>query len=286
MANLGINFDATSVEPIQEMGAFPPDWYNVMITGSEIKQTSKKDGRFIAMEYTVIDGAFAKRKVFENINFENKNASAQEIAQRTLSAICHATGVFQINDTQSLHGIPFQLKVGVEPEGTGTDGKVHPARNNAIGYKSIDGTVPTAGAPASAAATPAWATQAAPQVQQAAPAQFAPPVAPTPPQVAAPAVPQVSPTQLAVQDGWQPHPSAPGYYWKGQEVLTEADMATRYSVATAPVAPPAPPAPPVIANAAPSANPPWAAVGAAPPAGASLPQPTAQTTAAPPPWQK
>lgn len=45
----------------------------------------------------------------------------------------------------------------------------------------------------------------------------------------------------AVADGWAPHPSAPGYHYKGQEVVADADLEARY-----PAAPAAPPPPPVV----------------------------------------
>lgn len=54
----------------------------------------------------------------------------------------------------------------------------------------------------------------------------------------------------AYLDGWQAHPDAAGYSWKGQEVITNEELAARYP---APVAPPAPPAQEQAAPAAPTA---------------------------------
>jgi len=45
--------------------------------------------------------------------------------------------------------------------------------------------------------------------------------------------------------GWAAHPTAPGYFFMGQEVLSEAELRARHPVApAAPAAPPSPPAPP------------------------------------------
>ena len=45
MANLGMNFDSSQVEPnTGPPDALPTDWYNVMITDSEIKKTKAGDG--------------------------------------------------------------------------------------------------------------------------------------------------------------------------------------------------------------------------------------------------
>jgi hypothetical protein len=67
----------------------------------------------------------------------------------------------------------------------------------------------------------------------------APPVAAVPPAPpAAPVVPAapVDPLAAAIADGWQPHPSSEGFYYREQECVATADLVTRYS---APVVPPA-----------------------------------------------
>lgn len=44
-------------------------------------------------------------------------------------------------------------------------------------------------------------------------------------------------------EGWNPHPSAPGYYYRGDLVLTEADLRAQQSASTPPPAPTIPPSP-------------------------------------------
>lgn len=69
--------------------------------------------------------------------------------------------------------------------------------------------------------------------------------APPPPPAAAPEPEPAAPTGLAAAllDGWAVHPQAPGYHYKGQEVVADADLAARYPAA-APATPAAPePAP-------------------------------------------
>lgn len=50
----------------------------------------------------------------------------------------------------------------------------------------------------------------------------------------------------AVADGWIAHPNAPGYHYKGADVVADADVAARYPTPAAPVvaAAPSPPPPP------------------------------------------
>lgn len=99
------------------------------------------------------------------------------------------------------------------------------------------------------------------------PANVPPPpgaAAPTPPvppapgaAVPTPPAPPVAhdPLAKAIADGWIAHPAAPGHFYKGQEVKTQADVVALYPAPVAtPPAPPAanvPPPPPVAPPAAP-----------------------------------
>ena len=97
------------------------------------------------------------------------------------------------------------------------------------------------------------ATQAGPLVnQQAAPPQAAPPQA-APPQAAPPAT--ASAQGPVFPYGWTAHPQAPGQYYQGQEVLTEADLRARFEPQAAPpqAAPPQA-APPQAAPLPPAGN--------------------------------
>lgn len=44
--------------------------------------------------------------------------------------------------------------------------------------------------------------------------------------------------------GWAPHPTSPGYFFCGQEVLTAAELRAKFAPPAAPATPPAPPSPP------------------------------------------
>lgn len=90
---------------------------------------------------------------------------------------------------------------------------------------------PTTAAPV----VPQAAPVVQPPIQQAPPPQYAPPVqqaAPPPPvPVQAPPAPVVA--QWPPQ-GWTAHPDSPGWFYSGQDVLTEADLRARYATPQAP----------------------------------------------------
>lgn len=129
------------------------------------------------------------------------------------------------------------------------------------------GAPPLAAAAGGASATPAPAateSTTAPPVPQHTPAPAdtasgpagattAPSAPPPPVPAAPPAPPAHDALATALADGWTPHPDSDGWYYKGQEVVSEADMTARYPAPAAAAPPPpvptAPPAPPAAAPA-------------------------------------
>jgi len=120
MANLGTTFDASAVDPTSTYDVLPPGKYTVQIVNSEMRPTSNGLGQYLWLELDVLDGEHAGRKLFDRLNLVNANTQTVEIAQRTLSAICHATGKMQVTDSEELHLIPLQADVTVQPRRTAT----------------------------------------------------------------------------------------------------------------------------------------------------------------------
>lgn len=267
-----IAFDATQIAPAVPLTPIPDGWFPVMITESDIKPTSTGTGLRMPLTLTVCEGhPYAGRKIFDGLNIQNDNPVAQQIAQEQLSAICHATGVIQLGDTQQLHGIPLLCKVITEPARTDqTTGKTYEAKNVVKGYAKV-GTqtinmtpkpvVPSVGPAASAA--PAWA-----QGQQAAPAPAA--AAPVPSMVAAapaPAPVQAAPAQTSPAPAQaQPAAAVPSWAQGGAQPAPAA-------------------AAPAPASVLPEGS--WSGGPAAAPAPTNVvPQPTAAPAADVPAWAR
>lgn len=270
-----LSFDATQVAPDAGFEVIPEGWYNMLVEESEVKPTKDAvdtGNCYLKLKLKVIDGQYANRVIFTNLNIKNSNEVAEKIAKAQLSALCHAIGVLNFTQTEQLHNIPFKAKVKISKGGlkdkNDPSGERYDDQNNIALYKPVnyvpEGTsagAPPVTAPANVPKPPAAVTAPAPtsaaaphappqpwQPPQAA-APAAPPVAPPPPApVAAPPPPPPAPT--FPPEGWIPHPTSPGYFYKGQEVKTEADLRAMTS------APPAPPAvdPAAVASAA---TPPW-----------------------------
>lgn len=160
MADLSF-FDATSVEPLQPMEVLPRGRYTAMITSSEEKQTKSGNGMYLQLEFTILDGQYANRKVWSRLNLDNPSTTAVEIARRELAAIYQALGITAAKDSAELHDKPLQIEVAIEVK----DGN----ENNRIkAYFAAGGAVPAPKpaakpAPATPAAAPArpWAKRVA-----------------------------------------------------------------------------------------------------------------------------
>ena len=118
MAHFGATFDATTVEPNKPIEILPPGKYVVQIVTSEMRATKDGQGQYLWLELDVLEGEFQGRKLFDRLNLVNNNPTTVEIAQRTLSAICHATGRMQVQDSEELHLAPMVADVRVQPSKT------------------------------------------------------------------------------------------------------------------------------------------------------------------------
>ncbi|HHK74715.1 MAG TPA: DUF669 domain-containing protein [Rhizobiales bacterium] len=164
MTNLGNTFDATTVDPLKPYDVLPPGRYAVQIVDSEMRVTKDGMGQYLWLELDVLEGEYAGRKLFDRLNLINNNPTAVEIAQRTLSSICHAVGRMQVADSQELHLVPMVADVKIKPPQNGY------GESNTLRYLAAEQQPATIAAPAGPAA-PAQATrQPAPAPAPTAPA--------------------------------------------------------------------------------------------------------------------
>jgi len=142
----GQSFDANNIEPSQPRELLPPGNYIAQIIDSEMKET-KTGGKMLKLSFEITEGQHARRRVWSNLNLVNSNATAVDIAQRDLSAICRAIGQLQLSDSDQLHYQPMQITVAIKPPQG-----IYEASNEVKGYAPCSGANPAAAAPMSRAA--------------------------------------------------------------------------------------------------------------------------------------
>ena len=121
MARFDTAFDATGIEPTTGYDVLPAGKYRAQIVESEMRVTRNGMGQFLWLMLDIIEGPYQGRKLFDQLNLVNRNEQTVEIAQRTLSAICHAVGQVHVSDSEQLHFKPLIVTLKVEPAGTSTN---------------------------------------------------------------------------------------------------------------------------------------------------------------------
>ena len=162
MAIFAQTFDANSVEP-SNFDVFPAGKYLAQIVSSEMRPTKDGRGQYLFLELDILEGPFAGRKLFDRLNLVNDNPDTVDIATRTLSSICRATGQMQVKDSEQLHLIPLIADVRVRPP------KGQYGESNSIRYLPRNAAAPATRAPGAYASAPAPATAPSPQPQPATP---------------------------------------------------------------------------------------------------------------------
>lgn len=158
-----LNFNAANVDPSQTFEPLEPGWYTVQIVESETKPTkdsASTGNAYLELVLAVLDPQFKNRQLYYRLNLKNNNPAAQEIAYKQLSAICHATGVIQVEDSKQLHGLPFKVRVVVRKDDSGR----YDPTNEVKAVKSVMDNGPAMAQPPIGFAVPAAPTMAtAPQ---------------------------------------------------------------------------------------------------------------------------
>jgi hypothetical protein len=182
---IGGVFDATQVAPATGGSTLSVGKHIVKIIDGELTTTKDSKGGMVVFTVEAIDPNDPDfgRTMDYRLNIHNENPKAVEIARQQLSAICHVTGVFQVQDLQQLFNIPFM--VDVQNQKLTAQQLDKQAQGETVEpYKEIKGVFDTGGAkpgqaPKVAPAQNAQAQQAAQQgagwgqqpAAQAAPAQ-------------------------------------------------------------------------------------------------------------------
>lgn len=146
-----------------DFSPLPAGWYQVHITGAELRNTKAGTGAYIAVRYDVLGPTHQGRVVFGNLNIRNPNPKAEEIGRQQLGSLMRAIGLAQVSDTDQLIGGQLMIKLAIRP----ADGQ-YEASNDVKDFKAVGGTAPAAAgaamasnnapaAPAAASAAPPWA---------------------------------------------------------------------------------------------------------------------------------
>ncbi|MGX1098892.1 DUF669 domain-containing protein [Amorphus sp. MBR-141] len=118
MGHLGFTFNSNEVAPDDGSGGggivVPDGAYLFQLVESEVKANAKSTGTIMKYRAEFLDGDYQGSSLTGSINVTHTNPVAQKIGQGELSALCHATGKLEIEDSEELHYEPFWAETVVE----------------------------------------------------------------------------------------------------------------------------------------------------------------------------
>ena len=107
--------DESEVKPLGSFEPLPVGTYVVVVSDSDHKETSKKNGTMFAFTYEVVqDGEYKGRLVFDNMIDTHESAKAAQFGKQKLGQLMRAVNKPQAKDTKELHGVPFELSVKIQ----------------------------------------------------------------------------------------------------------------------------------------------------------------------------
>jgi len=113
-------FNPLDHNPEQSAGQLPVGRHPVVAIDAEVKATKNNDGGLIEFTLSIIDGPCKGQSGAYRINLYNASQKAVEIAKRQLSALCYATGRFQLGqngtDLTPLLNVPFIVEVAPQAQ--------------------------------------------------------------------------------------------------------------------------------------------------------------------------
>lgn len=163
MALLNIQFDQNEIAEAQKdnYSPIPAGTYIAQINRSEVKSTKAGTGSYLSLGFQIIDGEYANRVIFQNITLANPNQVAAQIGREQLAQLAGACGIYQLGDSQELHGIPMQIRVGIEVDKTGQ----YEPSNNIKKFMALQGQAPSVQAPVQQQPQQAFSQPQAPVTQ-------------------------------------------------------------------------------------------------------------------------
>lgn len=137
MAQLGELFKDSGEEIVNKFEVLPVGWYTATIAETKLVPTRAGTGQVIKVRYDITGPSHQGRVVWQNINWRNPSAQAQEIGGRQLMAVMRATGIVELEDTDQLVGTNLRIKLSVKKS---TNPEYPDDKNEITACESIEGS--------------------------------------------------------------------------------------------------------------------------------------------------
>lgn len=117
-----VQYSTGSREPL------PAGVYAAIVVRAQMKETKKKDGIYVEVEFDITGPQQVGRKFWDNFNIQNPSADATRIGLEQLGKLAKAAGIPLLEDDQQLLNKEVQIEIFIGKDGNGTP------RNRVSGY--------------------------------------------------------------------------------------------------------------------------------------------------------
>ena len=141
MAKLGFEWKSDEVEdekPFGEKVLFPAGEYIGVAVKTDVKDTKTGTGRFVEIEWQIVDGVKKGSIYIDRMNVENHTPVAQRMARGSYKSLQKALKFRdeQMYETSNIHHIP--VKLAIRQYESKSSGKME----NGVSYYPADGSIP------------------------------------------------------------------------------------------------------------------------------------------------
>lgn len=110
----GVEYNSGSRDPL------PAGVYSAVVVRTQQKDTKKRDGLYLEVEFDITGPQYAGRKFWDNFNLMNPNPDAVRIGLEQLGKLGKAAGLPVLEDDQQLLNaeVQIELYIGKDKDGT------------------------------------------------------------------------------------------------------------------------------------------------------------------------
>lgn len=112
MANFG--FSTSQYDPNAGFDVLPAGDYVAMLVEADIRTNKSNTGDYINCKWLITEGEFINRTIYDAVNITHTNSMAEKIGRQRLSAIAHAIGCPEAQDTEQLIQKPCVLTLSIK----------------------------------------------------------------------------------------------------------------------------------------------------------------------------
>jgi hypothetical protein len=113
-------FNVESEEGTSEFELLPKGKYTAEIVKAVVGPTKNGKGQAVSLDWTITEGQYERRLVFQNILLQHESADAQKFGRQKFKDVCDACGIREpVTDLDVLTYKPCLIQVGIRTDKTG-----------------------------------------------------------------------------------------------------------------------------------------------------------------------